>query len=318
MTVYQDQVEDYLWYNTYMQGNVNVAGLVYDDLLYASFDFVDQVYTVNVDQVDDGLNFEESFDPYHLMFLEDAIDFNEIFGFPSRIKQVAINVIHEPIVSPVHLCHMSIDIVHGVDTYWEEIGDNLHLPTEADNIATIGLAFWDTLYESFDLEFEMAPGTPGVWKAVYPLSTDIVNMRHEITPLWYFNNLSEERLFAYDNVAFGWHHLVEMGFVVTDNVRRYLGFTALDHLFLKGISEVHWMGKTYLNDKFFVYDESKGVYGFDEQALEGLQFEEKISAPFIEQLTDLLTSVDEFTETGGAGNYTENISEVLEINGSVI
>ncbi len=47
-------------------------------------------------------------------------------------------------------------------------------------------------------------------------------------------------------------------------------------------------------------------------------FEEKISAPFIEELADLLTAVDTFTDDGVAGNYTENISEVLEINGSVI
>ena len=316
MTVYQDQVEDYLWYATYMQGNVNIAGLVYDDLLYEYLDSVDVAYTVNVDMIEESLALTESFDPHHFMFLEEFLDFNEVFGFPSRIKQVAINVIHEPIVSPVDLCHMSIDIIHGVDTYWEEIGDNVHFPT--DGTATVGLAFWDTLFESLDLEFEMAPGTPGVWKAVYPVSSDIVNMRHEVDALWYFNNLSDEKLFTYDNVAFGWHHLVEMGIVITDNVQRHLGFKALEHLFFNGRSEVSWFGNNYLQDNLFIYDDSKGVYGFDEQAFESLLLEESLSAPFIEKLTELFTAVDEFTDTGVAGNYTENISEVLEINGSVI
>ncbi|MBT6150384.1 MAG: hypothetical protein HOH75_00140 [Chloroflexi bacterium] len=316
MTVYQDQVEDYLWYATYMQGNVNIAGLVYDDLLYEYLDSVDVAYTVNVDMIEESLALTESFDPHHFMFLEEFLDFNEVFGFPSRIKQVAINVIHEPIVSPVDLCHMSIDIIHGVDTYWEEIGDNVHFPT--DGTATVGLAFWDTLFESLDLEFEMAPGTPGVWKAVYPVSSDIVNMRHEVDALWYFNNLSDEKLFTYDNVAFGWHHLVEMGIVITDNVQRHLGFKALEDLFLNGRSEVSWFGNNYLQDNLFIYDDSKGVYGFDEQAFESLLLDESLSAPFIEKLTELFTAVDEFTDTGVAGNYTENISEVLEINGSVI
>ena len=162
MTVYQDQVEDYLWYTPYMQGNINVAGLIYDDLLYEHFGLIDVEYTVNIDFVSSGFNLSESFDPEHHLFLEEGFGLAEIFGFPSRIKQAAINVIHEPIVSPVELCHMHIDIVQGVDTYWEEVGDNMHFPTESDDVAKVAFWFYAWCYESLDLEFEMAPGTPGV------------------------------------------------------------------------------------------------------------------------------------------------------------
>jgi hypothetical protein len=335
MTVYQDQIEEHLWYNTYMQGNVNVAGLIYDDALIESWDFVDVVYTVNVDMVESGIGFSESFDPFHLMFIDDGFNFREVFGFPSRIKQAAINVIHQPIVSPIDLCHMQIDIVHGVDTYWEEIGDNMHFPTESDDVAKVAFWFNAWCYESLNLEFEMAPGTPGVWKAVYPSVSDLINMRHELDALWYFNNLSDEKLFTYDKIGWAWGHEVEEGFVITDNVQRYLGFKAIEYLFLKGGVEVSWIGNKYLEDNIFVFDEDKCVHGFNEQNLESFLLEDDLSSPFLEKLMEEMDLSGENSKTIGEatlmveGELLTNdkldmirasmvlIDENLEISGSI-
>ena len=317
MTVYNDQVEDYIWYTLYMQGNVNIAGLVFDDLLTESFDFIDTIYTVNVELVTSEFDLSESLAPEHHCFIEDGFSMSEVFGFPSRIKQMAINVIHQSIVSPVHLCHMHVDIVHGVDTYWEEIGDNVHFPTESDDTVKLAFFYFPWVYETFDLDFEMAEGTPGVWKGVFSEVSDLINMRHELDALWYFNNLSDEKLFIYEKPALGWNHAVEDGFVITDNVQRYLGFKLIEYLFFNIENvDVHWIGNNYLWDNLFIYDKGDGVRGFNEQAFESFLIEDNISAPlFIEKLMEEMNLSGELPET--IGKTTLTVEETLEVSGSI-
>jgi len=304
MTVYNDQIEEYLWYATYLQGNVNVAGLVFDDLLYEYMTLEDVVYTVNVDLVESGFGLEESFSPDHLMFIDETIDFTEVFGFPSRVRQVAINVLHEPIVSPVELCHMQVDIVQGVDVFWDAVSDGLHFPTESDEFTTIGLLYYGNCFESLGICFEVAEGTPGVWKAVYPYAEDIINSMHEIEALWYFNNLSDEQLFTYDSPLFGWQHNVLDGFVITDNVRRYLGFKIIEYLFLKEGNISGWKGFETLIESLFAWDLSNGAHGWEEEALESINLNDDSIAPFMEKLLEELSLTGDQGQTVGKATLT--------------
>ena len=311
MTVYNDQIEEYLWWQLYMQGNVNVPGLVFEDLLYEYMNFEDVGYTVNVDLVESGFNLEESFDPLHLMMMEETLDFSEIFGFPSRIKQVAINVLHEPIVSPVELCHMQVDIVQGVDIFWDEVSDGLHFPTESDDVTKVAKWFYGWCYESLDLNFEMAEGTPGVWKAVFPYAEDNINSRHEIEALWHFNNLAEEQLFTYDSPGIGWQQDLVDGFVITDNVRKYLGFKAMDHLFMKEENTSKWIGSKALVDGWFLWDTAKGVNGWEEEAIEALILNDKVISPLLEKLLEDIVLSESPDQT--TGKTTLTVAEELKI-----
>jgi hypothetical protein len=311
MTVFNDHLDEYLWIQLYMQGNVNVPGLIFDDLLYEYMDLIDTNYTVNVDLVESGFNLAESFDPLHLMMVEESFDFSEVFGFPSRIKQVAINVIHEPVVSPVDLCHMQIDIVQGVDIFWDEVSDGLYFPTESDDVAKVAMWFFGWCYESLDMDFEMAEGTPGVTKSVFPFASDNINSRHEIEARWEFNNKSTEQLFTYDSPGLGWQQDLSEGFVITDNVRRYLGFTALDHLFMAGESSSFWTGIEALKETFFTWDISKGVNGWDEQALEALALSDEVVSPFLVKILEDLVLDGSPDKT--VGKTTLTVAERIKV-----
>ena len=54
------EVEDYLWFEEYQQGNVNVAGLVFDDLIEESLDLGHEAYVVWTDQIEETIDFSEA------------------------------------------------------------------------------------------------------------------------------------------------------------------------------------------------------------------------------------------------------------------
>ena len=318
MSVFNDVLDDYLWFETYMQGNVNVPGLVYDDLFQEYLDVLDEGYTVNVDLVESGIDFSEAFAPEHLVLLSEQFNLSELFGFPTRAKQVAINVMHQPVVSPVELCFMQVDIIHGIDMYWEEVADNMHFPTENDDITRVAFLHLCWCYEEWDFSFDMAPGTPGVWKSVSSTASDLVNMQHDVSPEYYFNNLSEERFFIYDLPIIAWPHFVGDGYVITDNIRTYLGIAVADYLFTQSDSETHWIGKQTVKSSVFIWDKDNIVNLFPETAFDVIDLANDFYTASIESLVESIDIADDLSNVAGISTVTVTETMTLKVIASVV
>ncbi|OQY13627.1 MAG: hypothetical protein B6I31_00825 [Desulfobacteraceae bacterium 4572_19] len=312
MSIFNNTIEEYIFLNQQSQGNVNIPGLVFDDLLDESLSLTDRPLTVNVEMVESGLDFTESLEPVHDMFLWEELTFSEMLGFPARVKQVAINVIHQPIVSPIDLCFMQVDIIHGVDVFREEVSSALHFPTESDDIARISQYSWPVCYESIDFEFEMTEGTPGVTKVVYGVSDSLINFRHTIEAEWFFNSISLEQLFLYDEYKWGWGHKIDESMALYDYTYKYLGFKILEYLFLNDAEHVHTDRKLFLNDNVFIYDTER--HGLILKATDSIEMSDAMIVPYIERLLDGLSLTSDIEQSYSQLFFT--LQEQVKLSGN--
>ena len=96
------EIEEYLWIDETIQGNVNVAGLVFDDLIEETLVLgPEEVLTVYSDVLEETLDFAEGdFVGIHQAELSDWIAFTEQGGPPLRVRQSVLNVIMTTPVVP--------------------------------------------------------------------------------------------------------------------------------------------------------------------------------------------------------------------------
>ena len=91
------EIEEYLWIDETIQGNVNVAGLVFDDLIEETLVLgPEEVLTVYSDVLEETLGFAEGdFVGIHLTELSDWIAFTEQGGPPLRVRQSVLERDHD-------------------------------------------------------------------------------------------------------------------------------------------------------------------------------------------------------------------------------
>ena len=246
------EIEEYIWLDETIQGNVNVAGLVFDDLLEETIDFGrEDVLTVFVEQVEDELAIAEAFTPHHQAFVNDAINFYEFFGTPLRVRQSVLNVIMTTPVTPAIIAHMHLDVLHGTDIYWEEVSSELQAHSTYANAVPY---YWEWIDESIDIDMTEPQPEPPIILVLPLLTNDLVNMRHEVDQQYEFNSKCFEEFFVWDDYVWAWSHLVGSPLVSDDAIQEIIGKVADDYLYLVETLTQKSKTKHLVEEAVFIFD----------------------------------------------------------------
>jgi hypothetical protein len=264
MAEWQLTIEEYLWFTEYQQGNVNVVGLVYDDLVEETLCLEHEVYTVWVEQIFDSLELTEGdftitgsgpiyrTTGIHWTAVSDTVAFAEFFGSPIRVKQSVISVAMTNPVVPALIAHMHLDVLHGVDTYWEEVSDELQCHSFYANAVPY---YWEWIYESIDIDMTEPQPLPPIYLRLYLSNNDLVNMRHDVTQEYYFNSKCFEEFFVWDGIVWGWDHKVAESLVSTETMQEIIGKVADDYLLMQESASPRVSVLHILDDRVFIFDE---------------------------------------------------------------
>lgn len=254
MEIYQQEIEEYLWLGEYIQGNVNVAGLMFDDLVVDGLTLgPEDVLTVFVEQLAEELGIGEDFNPYHLEFMTETITFRELFGSPLRVRQSVLNLAMRDPLIPALIANVHLDVLHGVDIYWEDVSSELQAHSSYVNAVPY---WWEWVYESFWIDLTEADPLPPIILRLMILTTDLVNMRHEVTQEYLFNSKCFEQFFIWDQEMWGWSHLLEDEVSLTSWVNHILGFNLSDYLFWSTGLDMYGKVTHALAERMLVYDKA--------------------------------------------------------------
>lgn len=255
MAIAYFEVEEYIWFDETIQGNVNVGGLVYDDLIEETLDLgPEEVLTVFSDVLEETLDFAD--DPrrvggQHWAAVSDNIDFQEKFGVPLRVRQSVLNVIMTTPVTPALIANVHLDVLHGVDVYWEEVSDELQCHSSYANAVPY---YWEWIFESIDIDMTEPQPLPPIYLRIYLSSNDLVNMRHDIVQEYLFNSKCFEEFFVWDGIVWGWDHQVAESLVDTDALQEIIGKIADDYLYLEDAETLLLKVLHIIDDRFFIFD----------------------------------------------------------------
>lgn len=280
----------------YQQGTL-FNGLEYFNTVEESLGLSTPTYIVFVDELAETIGFSESHDPVHMLVLLESLGLEEQFGFPSQVSATSLEVIHGQVVRPVDVCYFGLEVLHGIDIFWEEVSSGLHGTSDAKGVPY----HWFTMYESFE-----ALDEDTIVKVTFSTVPDFFNMRHTVEQLYNFNNFLNEQMFTYDWPGLAWGKLIEDGCILGSALTRYLGFVANDCLFTQTQAQSMWNGKQVIDDRMFAYDTGKLVQGFSEAMGETVGITDLAKAPFIEKLMGVLGI------TGGIEKTNFKISLVLK------
>ena len=249
--IYLD-IDEYIWLAEYQQGNVNVGGLVFDDLIEDILDVGLDAYIVWVDLIESSMGLADSIDqPYHHPLINESLVLREVFGVPTRVRQSVLNVIMNAPVVPIMVSHMHLDVLHGPDIYWEEVASELQAQSSYVNAVPY---YWEWVYESLDIDMTEPQPEPPIYLAMYFLNNDLVNMRHDVEQEYFFNSKCLESFFLWDGIVWGWNHLVDSPLVNTDFIQEIIGKVADDYLYLEEASVPLIKVLHLIDDRIFVFD----------------------------------------------------------------
>jgi hypothetical protein len=253
------EIEEYLWFTEYQQGNVNIAGLVFDDLIEETLDLgPEEALTVYSDVVAETLGITDDsryVGGQHLTVIEDTIAFAEIFGgAPIRVKQSVLNVVYTKPILPVKIAHMHLDVVmSGSNTFMEEVSSELQANSTYANAVPY---YWELCQESFSIDMTETQPEPSIYLRLYLSSTDLVNMRHDITQDYLFNSICLEEFFIWADCVWGWDQLINESLVSTDAALEIIGKIVDEYILLEDAPELLIRVLHYINDTVFAFDEA--------------------------------------------------------------
>lgn len=250
------EVEDYLWFNEYQQGNVNVAGLVFDDLVEEAFDLADEEYIVYNDQLEETLEIAEDFTPYHYGVCNETLNITELFGgSPTRVRQSLLNLIYTTPINPVRIGHVHLDVVmSGTTTFREEVSSELQAHSTYANAVPY---YWEQVFESFWIDMKEPQPRPPITLSLKFLTTDLVNMRHSVIQDYLFNSICMESFFIWADIIWGWDKLIAESLVSTDAPKEIIGKLADEYLYLTDAMIAKFLGLHIINDTVFAFDKAE-------------------------------------------------------------
>jgi hypothetical protein len=192
-------LEEYVGAFEEVQGNVNVVGLVFESDIDEALGVDHEVYLVWIEQIEDGLAAESGLEPVHDLLVTENIGLTETMGgIPVEVYQSNVTVISAREAAPVRVGWFGVNVVHGADTFFEEVYSGLHCRI---SMAKAVPYYWETVYESFDMEWHNILPHPGITLSRAIPAFDFVNMRHVTTPEFYFNNLvKESKMYSFDRI----------------------------------------------------------------------------------------------------------------------
>ena len=253
-------VEDYFLCTEYMQGNVNVPGLVFDDLINEEVVFGEECFFVFFDVVEDAFEIACDYFSFHLVDVDDNFHLATNMGnIPVEVYKNVLQVAYARAAAPVRVWWFGVNVVHGPDTFFEEVYSNVHCRVPF----TLAVPYyWETVHESFDVEFHNIQPHPGVHKALKLQSNDFFNMRHNVWQEYYFNCRSDERLFAYDTLKWGWGHGVAEPFAIDAHAHSALGRLIDEHIRFHGGLKEAWKGEEDIKEILFAWDAAMEARGW--------------------------------------------------------
>lgn len=289
-------ISEYVGLFEEVQGNLTM-GLVWEHVIEESMGLEQELYLVWTEQINDEFDLDVGFDPFHILFLDETIDVYEIMGgVPIEVQHSNINVVHAREAAPVKIWWFGANVVHGPDVFFEEVISNVHCRSTYAN----GVPYYfREVYESIDFEFHNIQPHPGVTKTVKLSTGDLVNMRHSVDQQYYFNNLSADRLFVYDNGLWGWKHDIDDQFQVGDYAIRQLVFSLIDHLFPGDMASGQWKGGVSANERLFAWDKGQIAHRWPDVIAEGIGVTDAAIAPIFASLLDELGIASDLDLTTG-------------------
>jgi hypothetical protein len=250
------EIEEYLWLDETIQGNVNVGGLVYDDLFEETLGLgPEEVLTVFSDVLEETLDFAEGdFVGIHLTELSDSIAFTEQGGPPLRVRQSVLNVIMTTPVVPALIAHVHMDVLHGVDIYWENVSSELQAHSSYVNAVPY---WWEWIYEDFNIAMTEPQPLPPLMVVFRLTANDLLNMRHEVVQEYYFSSACLESFFIWDKYAWAWDQGVGDSLDSIETVQEVIGKVADEHICLgeEPIQKVTL--RPLVIDTLFIFDSSQ-------------------------------------------------------------
>ena len=305
MADFDIQVDELCMLYEYQQGTL-FNGLEYFDTVEESLGLSTPTYIVFVDELAETIGFSGSYAPVHMLVLLESLGLEEQFGFPSQVSATSLEVIHGQVVRPVDVCYFGLEVLHGIDIFWEEVSSGLHGTSDAKGVPY----HWFTMYESFEVLDEDI-----VVKVTFSTVSDFFNMRHTVEQLYNFNNFIGEQLFIYGWPGLAWGKLIEDGCLLEDSLFKYLGFSLIEYLFGSTKADSGWIGSQVLDSKMFVYDTNKQIQGFTENMVEALALIGVSKVPWMEKLLGNLTVSDNIEQT--RMSTTMILNETLQIEAIV-
>ena len=247
------EIEEYLWFSEYQQGNVNVAGLVFDDTLEDTLTLgPEEVLTVFVEALEETLNFTEGdFTGIHWPAVSDTLALQEIQGNPTRVKQSFLNLLLTAHLTPALIAHVHLDVLHGVDIFWEEVSDELQIHSSYANAVPY---WWEWIYESLDIDMTEPQPEPPLVLVLYLLENDLINMRHDVEQEYEFNSSCMEAFFLWDDYVWGWVHLVESPLDGVEDVQEIIGKVADEYILLGDAPAPKVKVVQIMDERIFIFD----------------------------------------------------------------
>jgi hypothetical protein len=254
MSLFQVVVEEYLFPIDALQGNVNVAGLVFDETLESRLEAADIIYQMWIEQIEESLGVVAEYKPYHHCVCEDTFNFEEIkYGIPTRVRSFHVDVVHTPPVNHIDCCYMQVDILHGVDTFYEECADGLYFLADGH----FSEVYTPYCYESFDIAMEVPTGfLYAIWLVSFKVATAHINLRHTVVQEYYFNSKAYDYFFAYDKYAWGWDKYLAEDFDITLWLRGAYG-RSINEVFTPHLALISsWTGNQDVLEQIMAYDQA--------------------------------------------------------------
>ena len=275
-TAYID-VEDYLWFNEDIQGNVNVAGLVWDDTIEDAFDLAHDAYTVWVDQLEEEIGIADEIDqPYHHLAVAETIDLRELFGgAPTRVRQSVLNIAYTKPMMPIRIGHMHLDVIVGSDTFIEEVSSELQCHSTYANAVPY---WWETIYETFDIDMTEPQPLPPITLGFSFVVNDLLVDYDEIIQDYEFTSRCDETLFIWAGHAWGWIHENDESLDMAGAVQEIIGKIADEYVLLEDGTNDLTMLTHLVNDTVFSFDRAWPVW--EMQVEETVGVAESVVWPF--------------------------------------
>lgn len=194
--------EEYLLFDDpLVQGNVNAPGLQFEEELSSSLFALDQIYNTSIEVLESTINFIESFSPSHEGFcdLSDSVNLVDIHGSPVRVNRARMLVAHKPRVSPVDLALFYVDLVHGVDVYYQDVVEVLLV--NSSPVVSERHEVW--VDEPLNIFFVPVPGKADVYVRLSASTFSTLSAFDLATREYILSNSIVEYLGPYDSVSFG-------------------------------------------------------------------------------------------------------------------
>jgi hypothetical protein len=295
-------------YDNEVQGN-KFPGLEFDEVVTVGLFLGEEFSLSSFEILDEFLSFVEDFTPSHEPYCicAETLSLSEDFPAPARVHLSAVNILHTPLVSPVDIYWVSLDVIHGPDLFFEECIETMYLYS-MDMVANL---FFDTLYDDFFMDLDPPYQTfVDVARIIKVSASDLFVMQCVSVPLYRLNNFCDEHLFAYCLPVRGFSHVVKSQFRPSDSVVFAHARTVETALVALAACGCGWRGQETISEGFVSYDTSVDEKYYEHILAESVAFvEDNNLLPVIYEV--IKSGVGAFDKTNAAlGVYVDLVESL--------